>query len=309
MNRFAWKILLIGAVVAASLTAFAPSADAHWGSYYYPSYWGVSYAPAYSVGYAPAYSVGYDPGCCGDGGWYLGVRPGPIRRAFFGPYRYYWAGYGYGYGYNAACCYPTVSYSLCCNDGMMGAVTSPTTAQPGAPAGAGVPAKPADTPTPAVKQPTKPTLPPPPGDDEPAAKPGVTPLLPDLGPEKPASKTGTPGLELRPGGLPGLTPGSLDGGYYVPTPATSGLLTVAVPYNAKVFINGMATTSTGSKRQFVSYGLKPGLSYKYVVRAEWVREGQLLEQTTEVILTAGSREGVALNFNPPAPKDEDVAQN
>ena len=81
----------------------------------------------------------------------------------------------------------------------------------------------------------------------------------------------------------------------MPTQETSGQLTVAVPFNAKVFINGKATTSTGSNRQFVSYGLKPGLAYKYEVRAEWIREGQLLEETKDVILTAGSREGVALN--------------
>jgi uncharacterized protein (TIGR03000 family) len=301
MNRLAWKFLLIAAVAATGLTAFAPSADAHWGAYYYPSYYGVSYAPAYSVGY---------DACCYDGGWYLGVRPGPIRRWVFGPYRYYWAGYGYGYGYYGACCYPTVSYSPCCYDGNAGSVTVPATVQPGAANGVGATAKPALTPTPATK-PTpavKPstTLPPPPDDDLPATKPSVTPLLPDLSPEKPATKPAS-GLDLQPGGLPGLNPSALNG--YVPTPANSGLLTVAVPFNAKVFINGRATTSTGSKRQFVSYGLQPGLAYKYEVRAEWIRDGQMFEETKGVILTAGGREGVALNFNPPAPKEEDVAGN
>ena len=47
----------------------------------------------------------------------------------------------------------------------------------------------------------------------------------------------------------------------------SGVLTVWVPYDAKVTVNGRLTKSTGSRRQFISYGLKPGLSYKYVVKA------------------------------------------
>ena len=55
----------------------------------------------------------------------------------------------------------------------------------------------------------------------------------------------------------------------------SGVLTVWVPYDAKVTVNGLETKSTGSRRQFVSYGLKPGFSYKYVVRAEVVRNGKI----------------------------------
>ena len=53
------------------------------------------------------------------------------------------------------------------------------------------------------------------------------------------------------------------------------MLTVWVPYDAKVTVNGLETHSTGSRRQFVSFGLKPGLSYKYVVKAQVVREGQV----------------------------------
>jgi uncharacterized protein (TIGR03000 family) len=56
------------------------------------------------------------------------------------------------------------------------------------------------------------------------------------------------------------------------TRGDSGLLTVWVPYDAKVTINGMPTTSTGSRRQFVSYGLKPGYEYSYEVKAQVTRE-------------------------------------
>ncbi|MBU4273679.1 MAG: TIGR03000 domain-containing protein [Planctomycetes bacterium] len=78
---------------------------------------------------------------------------------------------------------------------------------------------------------------------------------------------------------------------------TSGVLTVWVPYEAKVTINGLKTTNTGSRRKFISHGLKSGFSYKYVVKAELVRDGQLLEDTRTVTLTAGQITAVAFGFN------------
>jgi uncharacterized protein (TIGR03000 family) len=77
----------------------------------------------------------------------------------------------------------------------------------------------------------------------------------------------------------------------------SGVLTVWVPYDAKVSINGLETKSTGSRRQFVSFGLKSGLSYKYVVKAQVVRSGQTQEDTRTVTLTAGQVTAVAFGFN------------
>ncbi len=75
------------------------------------------------------------------------------------------------------------------------------------------------------------------------------------------------------------------------------MLTVWVPYDAKVTVNGRETRSTGSRRQFISYGLKPGFSYKYVIRAEVVRNGQPQTDTREVTLTAGEITAVAFGFN------------
>ena len=77
----------------------------------------------------------------------------------------------------------------------------------------------------------------------------------------------------------------------------SGILTVWVPYDAKVSINGLETKSTGSRRQFVSFGLKSGLTYKYVVKAQVVRNGQTQEDTRTVTLTAGQVTAVAFGFN------------
>ena len=82
----------------------------------------------------------------------------------------------------------------------------------------------------------------------------------------------------------------------------TGVLTVWVPYDAKVTVNGLETRSTGSRRQFVSYGLKPGFSYKYVVRAEVVRNGQLQEDTRTVTLTAGQITAVSFGFNTTSPQ-------
>ena len=82
-----------------------------------------------------------------------------------------------------------------------------------------------------------------------------------------------------------------------PTPETSGVVTVWVPYDAKVTINGLATRSVGSRRQFVSFGLKPGFSYKYDIHAEVVRDGKLVEDTHTVTLTAGQNTAVAFGFN------------
>lgn len=67
-----------------------------------------------------------------------------------------------------------------------------------------------------------------------------------------------------------------------------GILTVSVPADAKVIVNGMVTTSTGESRRYVSQGLKPGKSYRYVVEATVERDGQPTTETKTATLTAGS---------------------
>jgi len=51
------------------------------------------------------------------------------------------------------------------------------------------------------------------------------------------------------------------------------LLTVEVPAEAKVLINGHATQSTGTVRNYVSYGLNEGNLYPYTVTVLVPREG------------------------------------
>jgi uncharacterized protein (TIGR03000 family) len=246
MIRSSWKSLLIGAVVAVALLSTTRQADAQWWGVYRPAAcgWGCGYTSCYS----PCYSSVGCGSCYGDSGWYLGWRPGPIRRLVFGPYRSYWGGYCGG-------CYSSC-YSGCYNGYTTGCATcgDVSTAAPAT-------NKPTLAPTPAQK----PAMPPPAMPTEP------TPAAP--APTEPAPKTTSTDAD------------------------NSGVLTVWVPYDAKVMVNGIETRSVGSKRQFVSFGLKPGLSYKYVVRATIIREGQLVEDTQTVTLMAGQITAVAFGFN------------
>ncbi|MGA2797896.1 MAG: TIGR03000 domain-containing protein [Thermoguttaceae bacterium] len=128
----------------------------------------------------------------------------------------------------------------------------------------------------------------------PAKKPlmeGPTPAAPSMPPEPGAQPTTTEPAPPMPGTNP--APATEPATMSSPTPETSGVVTVWVPYDAKVTINGLATRSVGSRRQFVSYGLKPGFSYKYEIHAEAVSNGKLVEDNRTVTLTAGETVSVA----------------
>jgi len=78
----------------------------------------------------------------------------------------------------------------------------------------------------------------------------------------------------------------------------SALLTVSVPESARVFVNGLPTTSTGSLRRYVSRGLLPGMTYNYEVRAEAVIDGQKVEETKIVELRVGETARVDFRLEP-----------
>lgn len=274
MCRSSWKWLFVMVFVAASLMTVATDAKAYWGCCGGGGWGGWGWGGWGSYG-------GW------SSGWYGGCGWGCHHRRCSG----YWGGWGYGCGcgYSSCCGWSSCSYDLCC--GGVGTAV-PSTYAPGA-----------TTPAPAKRTPVQPS--PAPNEPTPAIPAELTtPMIPPVTPGAPA----TPGEPALPGGtvpVPGgLTPPP--GTSETPTQSNSGLLTVWVPYNAKVTVNGMETRSTGSKRQFVSYGLKPGFSYKYEVRAEAVRNGQLETETRSVVLTAGERTSVAFGFNPKA-KEADVA--
>ncbi len=77
------------------------------------------------------------------------------------------------------------------------------------------------------------------------------------------------------------------------------LLTVSVPNDAKVTINGVLTKSTGSQRRYLSYGLRPGTTYEYKVKAEVVRAGKVVTDEQTVPLTAGAQRSIAFGFQQP----------
>lgn len=70
--------------------------------------------------------------------------------------------------------------------------------------------------------------------------------------------------------------------------AGSGMLSVIVPANAKVFVNGRETSSTGTQRQFVSHGLQAGDTYSYRVRVEYQENGKPVVKDKVATLTSGS---------------------
>lgn len=224
MIRTSMKYIALALVVAAVLSLTASTSEACWRcgrASCYGCGWASYYTPCCSTFSA------CDP--CGSSCW-LGWRPGPLRRLFFGPCRWYCG----GVSYVASCCGSVVS-DCCGGAPVYTTPASPSTLQP--------------TPAPTTPVPTTPA---------PAPAP---------------SKSST---SVR---------------------ADGGLLTIWVPEDAKVLVNGYETKSKGNLRQFVSYGLKPGFSYTYEVRATVTRNGKSQEEVRKVVLTAGQRSAVAFNFN------------
>jgi uncharacterized protein (TIGR03000 family) len=98
-----------------------------------------------------------------------------------------------------------------------------------------------------------------------------------------------------PGGAPAPAPAA---GQNTSLNSSDGLLSVNVPDDAKIFVNGQPTTSTGASRQYVSRNLQPGFNYTYEVRAELVREGRTVEQVKTVDVRAGETANLAFDFGP-----------
>ena len=80
----------------------------------------------------------------------------------------------------------------------------------------------------------------------------------------------------------------------------SVLLTVSVPADAKVFVNGQSTRSTGELRQYhlAVFSRPPSIAYR--VRAEFVRDGKPISEEKTVQLTAGQTGSLAFSAAPNA---------
>jgi uncharacterized protein (TIGR03000 family) len=70
-------------------------------------------------------------------------------------------------------------------------------------------------------------------------------------------------------------------------PSTAGF-TVRLPDpNAEVWFQNYKTQQTGTVRQFQSESLDPTSSYMFQVRARWMQNGQMMDQTRQVPARAG----------------------
>ena len=91
----------------------------------------------------------------------------------------------------------------------------------------------------------------------------------------------------------------------VKSPDTDVALIVHTPADAVVWVNGVKTTQTGPRREFVSSGLTPGLSYTFDIRAQWVaQDGRSMDIHRRVPAQAGERR--AIDFLQPNPPQGDV---
>jgi len=243
MSRQRITLLIAVLVVCANLWLSFGEAKAWWGC-------GLLECPAW----CPGWDCGW---------WYLGIRPGPIRRLLFGPYRWYWSPY--------ACCWVGCCGQCCWEPWFCPPVGRPEVS-------------PRDK---ELRKEAAPAGPPEqaPGGGQPAtlpATPGPATDNLDL-PQPPlGQETGPPGHP------PLLTEQHLTLG------PDAAEIVMSVPSDARIKINSFLTRSRGSWRRYVSYGLLPGNQYRYEIEVEVLREGRLLRHTETVFLQAGKRVELAV---------------
>ncbi len=80
----------------------------------------------------------------------------------------------------------------------------------------------------------------------------------------------------------------------VDAPAT---IVVTLPAEAKLSVDGTATTSTSDRRVLQTPVLETGSDYVYTLRAEVVRDGQTMVETQQITVRAGETTEVPFNFS------------
>jgi uncharacterized protein (TIGR03000 family) len=78
----------------------------------------------------------------------------------------------------------------------------------------------------------------------------------------------------------------------------SATVVVNVPDGAELWFDGQKTIQTGTRRSFTTPVLEKGHSYHYEVRASWIKDGQRIEETRSVPVSAGASVSVVF----PTPK-------
>lgn len=222
-----WKFLLAGLVLIGGVVGTNSEASAHWGILR-PAWWSCD--PCVRPLWGWGYSYALAVSCCD--GWWPAYRVGWRHRAWTSCC--WWD-----------CCTTWDCCSPCLTDLCCGETLAPA-----------APAAPAKGPTLAPPKPAPPT-----------SKLTTPEPIPEAAPSAPANPP-LPKPEIDTLPKPAPPPSPFRGtGYEVPGRGDSGLLTVHVPAKAIVLINGDQTRSTGSRREYVSYGLEPGKQYRYQVKA------------------------------------------
>jgi uncharacterized protein (TIGR03000 family) len=72
-------------------------------------------------------------------------------------------------------------------------------------------------------------------------------------------------------------------------PDLAATLVARVPADAELWFDGHRTSQSGTERIFHTPPLTRGQGYHYTVRARWMRDGETMDQTQRVSVSAGSR--------------------
>ena len=118
------------------------------------------------------------------------------------------------------------------------------------------------------------------------------------------SSGGSHGGHMQMESSPAEAPAEADGSEVPAEPTDSarrsseGVLQVNLPAKAKIFVNGRPTRLTGESRRFVAPNLRNGKQYVYNVKAEMVRDGEVVEQTKQVTIHPGRTTELAFDFQP-----------
>jgi uncharacterized protein (TIGR03000 family) len=79
---------------------------------------------------------------------------------------------------------------------------------------------------------------------------------------------------------------------------TKAHVRVLVPANAEIWFDGDKTSQTGSVREFVSPPLTPATDFAYEIRARWLENGKVVDQTRTVTVRGGAL--TVVDFTQPA---------
>jgi uncharacterized protein (TIGR03000 family) len=81
-------------------------------------------------------------------------------------------------------------------------------------------------------------------------------------------------------------------------PADRAKVVVNLPADAKLIVEGKQLKTTEGKREFLTPQLEKGATYRYLFKAEVVRNNQTVTETREVRVKAGQETNVRFDMEP-----------